>query len=251
MGATLAFLVARYVAGGWVARKAAGRLKRLIEGVEREGWRFVALVRLVPLFPFNLTNYALGLTRIGLPRYVIASFVRMAPGALAYTWLGHAGRAATEGDASAVRYGLGALGLLAAIVFLPRLIGRPRRRGIEWIAPEEPRRRLDLGEAIDVLDVRGTDEFDGELGHVPGALNLPLHELEHGLDGLRGRAGGGIAVVCRTNKRSAAAAETLRAAGFAAVTVPRGGMERWNALEFHAVRGSGNQPSAALKRPSQ
>ena len=48
LGATLAFLVARYVAGDWVARRAGGLLKRLIDGVDAEGWRFVAFVRLVP-----------------------------------------------------------------------------------------------------------------------------------------------------------------------------------------------------------
>jgi uncharacterized membrane protein YdjX (TVP38/TMEM64 family) len=121
IGAGIAFLVARYLAGDWVARKAAGRLKRLIGGVETEGWRFVAFVRLVPLFPFNLTNYALGLTRIGFLQYLVTSFVCMAPGAIAYSWLGHAGREALAGDTSAIRYGLLALGLLAAIIFLPRL----------------------------------------------------------------------------------------------------------------------------------
>ena len=91
LGAILAFLVARYIAGDWVTRKTGGLLKRLIDGVDAEGWRFVAFVRLVPLFPFNLSNYALGLTRIPLRHYVIATFVCMAPGAVAYTWLGHAG----------------------------------------------------------------------------------------------------------------------------------------------------------------
>ncbi len=131
IGASIAFLIARYVAGDWVARRAAGRLKRLIAGVEAEGWRFVAFVRLVPLFPFNLTNYALGLTRIGFLPYVVTSLICMAPGAVAYTWLGHAGREAMAGDASAIRYGLLALGLLAAIVFLPRLFGRFRPSPVE------------------------------------------------------------------------------------------------------------------------
>ena len=85
IGASIAFLVARYIAGNWVQRKAAGRLKRLIGGVETEGWRFVAFVRLVPLFPFNLTNYAFGLTRIRFLPYVVTSFICMAPGAVAYT----------------------------------------------------------------------------------------------------------------------------------------------------------------------
>jgi uncharacterized membrane protein YdjX (TVP38/TMEM64 family) len=73
IGAGIAFLVARCLAGDWVAQKAAGRLKRLISGVEAEGWRLVAFVRLVSLFPFNLTNYALGLTRIVFLAYVVTS----------------------------------------------------------------------------------------------------------------------------------------------------------------------------------
>ena len=68
-------------------------------------------------FPFNLTNYALGLTRIGFLPYVITSFICMAPGAIAFSWLGHAGQGALSGDASAIRYGLYALGLLAVIAF--------------------------------------------------------------------------------------------------------------------------------------
>lgn len=70
---------------------AGGMVKRVIVGVEREGWRFVAFTRLVPLFPFNLFNYALGLTRIPLLHYVAATLVCMIPGALAYVWIGHAG----------------------------------------------------------------------------------------------------------------------------------------------------------------
>jgi len=132
LGATAAFLVARYVAADWVRRKAGGRLDRLVTGVEAEGWRFVAFVRLVPLFPFNLSNYALGLTRISLQHYVLASLACMVPGTVAYTWLGHAGREAAAGNTAAIRYGLIALALLAAIAFLPRLVRRLR-------GPEQPR----------------------------------------------------------------------------------------------------------------
>jgi len=127
LGATLAFLIARYLAADWVTRKAGGRLKQLIEGVEAEGWRFVAFVRLVPLFPFNLLNYALGLTRIRLAHFILASYICMLPGGLAYTYLGYAGREAAAGSEGSIRNGLLALGLLALIVFLPRLIRRWRR----------------------------------------------------------------------------------------------------------------------------
>ncbi len=127
-GATIAFLIARYLASDWVARKAGGRLKHLVDGVEAEGWRFVAFTRLVPLFPFNLLNYALGLTRIRLSHYVLASLICMLPGGLAYAYLGYAGREAAAGGEQAVKAGLVALGLLAAVAFLPRFIGRLRNR---------------------------------------------------------------------------------------------------------------------------
>jgi hypothetical protein len=124
LGATLAFMIARYVASDWVAARAGERLAGLMRGVDEEGWRFVAFVRLVPLFPFNLVNYVFGVTRIRLGDYVIASFVCMAPGALAYTYLGYAGREAASGQAGAIHKALLALALLAAVAFLPRLVRR-------------------------------------------------------------------------------------------------------------------------------
>jgi len=81
IGATIAFVIARYVAADWVEKRSAGGLLKIKHGVEAEGWRFVVFVRLVPLFPFNLLNYALGLTRIPLLQYVIASYIAMLPGA--------------------------------------------------------------------------------------------------------------------------------------------------------------------------
>lgn len=227
LGATLAFLVARYIAADWVARKAGGLLKRLIDGVDAEGWRFVALVRLVPLFPFNLSNYALGLTRIPLPHYVVATLVFMVPGVVAFTWLGHAGRGALTGEADAVRYGLFALALLAAIALLPRLVGR-MRDSFAWIEPKDLKRRLDGGEAVTVVDVRGPDEFTGSFGHIATARNIPVAELDGRLAELAGLERAPLVLVCRTDKRSATAARTLRAAGFTQVTVLRRGMEQWN-----------------------
>ena len=225
--ASLAFLIARYLAGGWVAALTGGRLKRLIDGVEAEGWRFVAFVRLVPLFPFNLTNYALGLTRISLRSYAITSFICMAPGAIAYTWLGHAGREALAGDASAIRYGLLALGLLAAIAFLPRLIRRLRGDQNRWIDASALADRLRDG-GITIVDVRGPDEFAGPLGHIEAALNIPLGELPGRLTEISASQARPVILVCKTDKRSATAAAMLGAAGFSDVSVLRGGMEQWN-----------------------
>lgn len=231
LGATFAFVVARYIAGDWVARKTGGLLKRAIDGIDAESWRFVAFVRLVPLFPFNLSNYVLGLTRIPLHQYVLATLVCMAPGAVAYTWLGYAGRGALAGEPNAIRYGLLALGLLAAIALLPRLLRR-LRRPLSWIEVADLKRYFDSGDAITVIDVRGPDEFIGPLGHIAGARNIPVGELPGRLSELAELEQKSIVLVCRTDKRSAAAGQTLREAGFTHVSVLRRGMEQWNEAEL-------------------
>lgn len=229
LGGTAAFLVARYVAADWVRRKAGARLERLIKGVEAEGWRFVAFTRLVPLIPFNLLNYALGLTRIPVFAYILASLICMVPGTLAYTWLGYAGREAVAGSDTAIRYGLVGLALLAAVAFAPRLLRRFKtEENVRWIDVSELGPRTEQGEAIAIVDVRGPDEFAGPLGHISGARNLPLAELPRRVQELGSPTETPIVLVCRTDKRSANAAVLLEQAGFRDVLVLRGGMVRWN-----------------------
>lgn len=229
LGAVLAFLVARHLAGEWVAQNTGGRLKQLIEGVEAEGWRFVAFVRLVPLFPFNVVNYALGLTRIPLGSYALASAVCMLPGALAYAWLGHAGRAALAGDANAIRNGMLALAVAAALMFLPRLV-RQFKAGL-MITPEMLR-ALQAEGGIAVIDVRDAKDFDGETGHVPGSLNLPLGELPARIEELSSWRKDGVVLICRTQVRSGQAARLLAKHGFSGLRVVRGGILAWRELGY-------------------
>jgi uncharacterized membrane protein YdjX (TVP38/TMEM64 family)/rhodanese-related sulfurtransferase len=229
IGATAAFAIARYVAADWVARRAGPRARRLIDGVEKEGWRFVAFVRLVPLLPFNLLNYALGLTRIRLVHYALASYIFMLPGALAYSYLGYAGREALAGGEGLVRKGLIALALLGAIAFLPRLLGRLRGTSPpDQISAAELKRRLDTREDITVLDVRAAKDYAGKLGHIDASLNIPLDQLPQRLaelDYVRDRP---IAVICRTNRMSGQAVELLRRSGFRRVHLVANGMLGWN-----------------------
>lgn len=229
LGAVLAFFVARHLAGDWVAQKTGGRLKQLIEGVEAEGWHFVAFVRLVPLFPFNVVNYALGLTRIPLGAYALASAVCMLPGALAYAWLGHAGRAALAGDADAIRNGMLALAVAAALMFLPRLV-RQFKAGL-MITPAMLR-ALQRDADIAVVDVRDAADFDGETGHVPGALNLPLGELPARIAELEPWRANGVVLICRTQVRSRQAARLLARQGFSGLRVVRGGILAWRELGY-------------------
>lgn len=85
IGASVAFLIARHMGREWVEGVVkGGRLEELDAKVERQGWKIVAFTRLIPLFPFNFLNYAFGLTKIKFSHYLIATFVFMIPGAVAY-----------------------------------------------------------------------------------------------------------------------------------------------------------------------
>jgi uncharacterized membrane protein YdjX (TVP38/TMEM64 family) len=127
IGATLAFLAARYIARDWVTQRSGNRLRQLVEGVDKEGWRFVAFTRLVPLFPFNLLNYALGLTKIRLSHYIITTFIFMSPAGAAYTYLGYAGREAAAGGEDYITKALLALAVVAIIAFSSNVLLRLRR----------------------------------------------------------------------------------------------------------------------------
>ncbi|MDT8419807.1 MAG: VTT domain-containing protein [Desulfuromonadales bacterium] len=85
VGACVAFLVSRYLARGWIENKLKSpRWRHLDEQVEKHGWKMVAFTRLIPLFPFNLLNYAFGLTRVKFSHYALATFLFMLPGTIAF-----------------------------------------------------------------------------------------------------------------------------------------------------------------------
>jgi uncharacterized membrane protein YdjX (TVP38/TMEM64 family) len=89
-GASLAFLIARYFARDWVTR----RLKKypqaaaIDRAIEKNGFKAVILLRLQPVLPFNILNYALGLTSIRLRDYMLASWIGMFPATVLYVYLG-------------------------------------------------------------------------------------------------------------------------------------------------------------------
>jgi uncharacterized membrane protein YdjX (TVP38/TMEM64 family) len=89
VGATAAFLVGRYLARGWVAKKIADNPKfaAIDQAVSKEGLKIVLLTRLSPVFPFNLLNYGFGITGVSLKDYVIGS-VGMIPGTIMYVYIG-------------------------------------------------------------------------------------------------------------------------------------------------------------------
>jgi uncharacterized membrane protein YdjX (TVP38/TMEM64 family) len=85
IGASLAFLTARYLARDWIEGKLTSpRWRRLDREVETHGWKVVAFTRLIPAFPFNLLNYAFGLTRIPFMHYAVTTFFCMLPACVAF-----------------------------------------------------------------------------------------------------------------------------------------------------------------------
>lgn len=130
LGATAAFLVGRYLARGWVAKKIEGNASfaAIDRAVADEGWKIVGLTRLSPVFPFTLLNYAFGLTRVTLRNYIIASWIGMMPGTVMYVYLGSLARVGAAGEkkspAELALYGVGLVATLAITVFITRIARR-------------------------------------------------------------------------------------------------------------------------------
>ena len=233
IGAMISFLAARYLAHDWVEKKTGGRIKALKQGVEGEGWKFVAFVRLVPLFPFNVLNYALGLTKIKFSHYSISTYIFMLPGAVAYTYLGYVGREAVAGGDGLIQKILLAFTLLAVVGFLPSLVGRLRRGPMMEV--ETLKQKLDASEDVLLLDVRTTDDYVGEQGHIKGSVLIPIEELEQRLSEVESFLEKTVMIICRTDKRSAKAALLLAKHGFADVHIVRNGMTEWHAKGYPIV----------------
>ncbi|HLY47077.1 MAG TPA: TVP38/TMEM64 family protein [Stellaceae bacterium] len=130
-GAVAGFLAARYIHRGFTDRAGANRMAALLARVERGGWRVVALVRLVPVLPHSLTNYALGLTSLKLGAYAFGSLLGQLPLTIAYADLGAAGGRALLSGAD-WRHGLlwpSVIGLsaLALSLLIPAVLRRRLR----------------------------------------------------------------------------------------------------------------------------
>lgn len=145
LGAAAACVVGRFLARDWVRGRIAGnpRFAAIDAAVGREGWKIVLLTRLSPVFPFNLLNYAYGLTAVPLPAYVLASWVGMLPGTLMYVYIGSlAGSLATlgsnEGPGGTLQW-IGYLVGLAATVAVTVVVTRIARRALsQHLSGETP-----------------------------------------------------------------------------------------------------------------
>ena len=114
--AALAFLIARYLAREAVAARTREIPAFADQAFGTDGWKLVGLVRLSPLFPFSLTNYAFGLSGVQFKHYVSASWAAMLPATVVYVYLGSlAGNGACGGEKSPLEWTLAVAGLVATI----------------------------------------------------------------------------------------------------------------------------------------
>ncbi len=142
-GAAAAFLIARYAARGAVERKIAAnpRFSAIDRAVERQGRKLVFLLRLSPVFPFNLLNYALGLTKVRFVDYLVAS-AGMLPGTLLYVYYGKvAGEVAAAASGAAPARGVGyyavtVAGLLATIA-VAAVVARLARKALQEVTESD------------------------------------------------------------------------------------------------------------------
>jgi uncharacterized membrane protein YdjX (TVP38/TMEM64 family) len=139
LGATAAFLVGRYLARGWVARKIEGNatFSAIDKAVAEEGWKIVGLTRLSPVFPFALLNYGFGVTRVRLRDYLLASWIGMMPGTVMYVYIGSLANV-SEGQKSPAALALKIVGLLATILvtlYVTRIARKALSKRISTPAP--------------------------------------------------------------------------------------------------------------------
>ena len=89
IGLTIAFLIGRYVARDWVAKKIEGNatFTAIDNAIANEGYKLMFLIRLSPGFPFNLLNYIMAITKISLKDYIIGA-TGILPGTIMYVYFG-------------------------------------------------------------------------------------------------------------------------------------------------------------------
>ena len=138
----LAFLAARYLARDRLRAFLARRPKyqAVDRAVTKEGWQVVVLLRLSPIVPFNLQNYALGVTAIPFWRYLGATLVGIAPGIAIYVYFGMFGKGLGKG-AGPVDWALFAVGALATIALGVLVTRKTKEKFAESGNPKRRKRR--------------------------------------------------------------------------------------------------------------
>ena len=149
LAATTAFLLGRTIARDWITRRLGQdpRLAAVDAAVGQSGFKIVLLLRLSPLFPFNVLNYTLGLTRVRLRDFVLGSWIGMLPGTALYVYIGSLVTSASElasgdhqssGVAGRVLLVVGLVATLAVVVLVTRIARKALKHALDQVpAPKE------------------------------------------------------------------------------------------------------------------
>ncbi|MEP3226150.1 MAG: FAD-dependent oxidoreductase [Parasphingorhabdus sp.] len=145
IGATIAFLTSRYLLGDWVESKFGQRLKNINEGIKRDGAFYLISIRLVPAFPFFVVNMLMGLTKIRVGTYFIASQIGMLAGTIVFV---NAGTQLSQVNSVGEVFSLPVIGSFVLLAIFPwiakAIIGLVKNRKIYqgWTKPKKFDRNL-------------------------------------------------------------------------------------------------------------
>ena len=144
LAATTAFLLGRTIARDWITRRLGQdpRFAAIDAAVGQSGFKIVLLLRLSPLFPFNVLNYTLGLTRVRLRDFVLASWIGMLPGTALYVYIGSlvtsasdlaSGTHPSSGAAGRVLLVVGLVATLAVVVLVTRIARKALKQALDQV----------------------------------------------------------------------------------------------------------------------
>lgn len=135
----------------------------------------------------------------------------------------------------------------ASLLLLFSFLNCGNSQSIMTISPQEVKTKLDNKEKIIIIDVRSMEEFDGELGHIPGAILRPIPDITIWSDEFSEQKEQEIVMVCRSGNRSSRATSFLQEQGFSNVKNMSGGMLEWNKLEFPIEKNNSSEDDDGQK----
>ncbi len=130
IGATLAFLVTRYLLRDLVLSRFGSRLEGMNRELEQRGFNYLLFLRLVPIFPFFLINLAAGLTRLPLRTFMLGTLLGIIPGGFVFVNAGASLATITSLSGIATPRVLGSFALLGLFALLPVIYNKFKGRNV-------------------------------------------------------------------------------------------------------------------------
>jgi len=131
IGTTITFIISRFFGRGFIEKILKGKFRNLDEKLEKNGFMTVLFFRVVPLVPYEVLNYACGLSKIKFKDYLLATFLGLIPGVIVSAFFGGSlGEIKTFKDVFAPKF-LVAIGLMAIILAVPAVYQVVKKRRVK------------------------------------------------------------------------------------------------------------------------